>query len=323
MTASSVAFLGFGGSSQTLVELLLLSAILAYSAFAVMAGGSYSFAFVAFVSLGAYTGGYLMVDKGTTIWVALVVAPVLAGLAAAVVSRPLERVSGIYLALMSVALIMVFQVVVLNLPDLTGGATGKLGVPLEVDVLLLVAVTAVLALGFALVQRSMLGRAMRLLRADELVAASMGIHVRRLQLWLFITSAAIAAIGGALRASYLGFVTPREFGFDLLITILATVILGGLSHWSGPIVGAALWTLLPEWLRPLGEWREVAMGVILLVIIIVLPQGVTGGIADVRRRIRARRASRREVGGPAVEADHQPGAQVPPPRRVLTSGEPS
>lgn len=287
MTAP-LAVLGFGGSIETLITLVLLNIVLAYGGYIVVAGGSFSLAFVAFIGLGAYTAAILNVDHGIGIIPALAVAPVLAVLTASVLAKPLARLSGIYLALVSVAVISVFRVLLLNLDDLTGGALGKIGVTPRIGLPALGLAAGGLATLFWLVHRSMIGRAMRLVRADRLAASSLGIDVSTLQYRLFLASAAVGAVGGVLRAYYFGFVVPNEYGFHLLVILLAMVILGGVGHWSGPIVGAAVWTLLPEWLRPLDIWREVATGLILLAIIIALPQGVTGGLGDATRRLRHR-----------------------------------
>ena len=283
-----LAFLGFKGSVTTLLELVLIAAFLGYSGYVVVAGGTFSFAFVAFIGIGAYTGAILTVDHGTNLLVPLIAAPLIAVVIAAILAKPLERLSGVYLAIVSVAIISVLRVVLLNLTDFTGGALGKSGLPANIRLPQLLIAVGLLAVGFCFIQRSMLGRAMRLMRADPLVAESMGIDVRRLRFSLFLASAALGAVGGVLRASYFGFVVPGDYSFSLLIIILAIIILGGVGHWSAPIVGAAVWTLLPEWLRPLGHWREVVTGVVLLLISLLLPQGITGGVEDSSRRLRRR-----------------------------------
>jgi branched-chain amino acid transport system permease protein len=292
MTAT-FAVLGFDGTAQTLLELVLLNVLLAYSGYVVVAGGSFSLAFVAFIGLGAYTAAILSVDHSIGFLPALILAPILAAIGALVLAKPLERLSGVYLALVSVAAISVFRVCLLNFDSLTGGALGKSGIKPRIGSQELIVGAVIVVVVFALLYRSMVGRAMRLVRADPLVAASMGVNVRRLRLWLFVGSAALGAIGGVFRAYYTGFVVPGDYGFELLITLLAMVILGGVGHWTGPLIGAALWTLLPQWLDPLGLWREVATGFILLVIILLLPQGISGGVANLvhkgRRRLQSRR----------------------------------
>lgn len=288
MTTGLLAVFGFSGTTETLVTLILLNVVLAYGGYIVVAGGSFSLAFVAFIGLGAYTAAILNVDHDIGIVPALVLAPLLAVAAAAVLAKPLARLSGIYLALVSVAVISVFRVLLLNLDSLTGGALGKIGIGPRIGLPALAVASSAIAVVFWLVHRSMIGRAMRMVRVDRLAASSVGIDVSTLQYRLFLTSAAVGAVGGVLRAYYFGFVVPNEYGFHLLVVLLAMVILGGVGHWAGPIIGAAIWTVLPEWLRPLGTWREVATGLILLAIILALPQGITGGLADVGRRLSRR-----------------------------------
>lgn len=309
--SGTLAFLGFGGSFTTVAELSLLSAVLAFSGYVVIAGGTFSFAFVAFIGIGAYTGAIMTVDHGMGLAAALVVAPIISMIVAAVLAKPLERLSGVYLALVSVAVISVLRVLLLNLTSITGGALGISGIPSTVDLPELLVAVVLLSIVFWQVQRSMVGRSMRLLRADPIVAESMGVNVPRLRFWLFIASAAIGAIGGVLRASYFGFVLPGDYGFPLLIRILSMVILGGVAHWSAPIIGAMMWTFLPEWFRPLGDWREVATGLVLLAIILLLPQGITGGIAEWRRAIQSR--LRRERVGASGRPPDAGAAEEPRP----------
>lgn len=277
------------GLSQTIIELTLVNVILALSAFVVVAGGTFSFAFVAFIGLGAYTGAIMATEHGLGLLPALVLAPAIAMIAAAILAKPLERLTGVYLAMVTVAIMAVFEVVLLNMSSVTGGALGITGIGSGIGLLELGLAVAALLLAFRMLQHSMLGRAMRLVRADPLVASAMGVNVPRLQLLLFVASAGIGALGGVLRAYYFGFVVPGDYSFALLIRLLAMVILGGVGHWSGALIGAFVMTVVPDWLRPFGEWRDIATGGIVLLIIVLLPQGVTGGLTRLRRILVRRR----------------------------------
>lgn len=290
-----IAVLGFGGSLETLLALLCLNALLAYSGFIPISGGSFSLSFVAFVGFGAYVAGILSVDHGIGLAPAIIVAPISGALIALAFAKPLERLSGMYLALVSVAIISIFKVLAINLTSLTGGALGKLGIAPAIGLRVLIPAVAIVAGAMALVQHSALGRAMRMARSDPLAAGSMGINVVRLRMWLFVASAGLASGGGVLRAYYYGSVIPVDYSFDLLVVLLAIVILGGIGRWAGPIVGALVWTLLPEWLRPMERWRDVGIGLVLLVVILALPQGVVGGGGDLVNRARNRYQSRRQT----------------------------
>lgn len=288
------------GIDQSIVELWLLNSLLAYSAYIVLTSGAFSFAYVAFIAVGAYTAGILATKHGGTLVEALIIAPIISGLVALVIARPLERLSGVYLAIVSVSLVGLVQVLLVNLDKLTNGPLGIAGIPLIIHTWELVLGVVLVALIMRQVERSNLGRAIRMTRLDPLVAGAMGVNVRRVRLWLFVASAVVAAIAGVLRGYYLGFIVPTDYGFDLVILLLAMVIIGGVGSWVGPLIGAAIFTLLPQWLQSFGDWRDVITGVLLLIIIIVSREGLASAIALQWHRQRARMARR---GSPPVAAD--------------------
>lgn len=292
------------GLTDTLIELWLLNCLLAYSAYIVLNGGAFSFAYVAFIAIGAYTAGIVTVKEGGSTITALLVAPVIAAFVALLLARPLERLSGVYLAIVSISFVGLIQILAINLEDLTGGALGLAGVPLIVELWWLALTVIVVALVVRQIERSNLGRAIRMTRVDPLVAGAMGVNVRRVRLWLFVASAALGAAAGVIRAHYFGFVTPSDYGFNLVVLLLAMVIIGGVGSWVGPLIGAFIFTMLPEWLRSFGDWRDVVTGVLLLLIIIVSREGVAGAI-----RLQWHRQKRRLRGKPAAPEGEDPGVE--------------
>jgi branched-chain amino acid transport system permease protein len=264
--------------SLTLVQLFLLNSLMAYSAFLGMVSGAFSIAYVAFIGLGAYTTAILATDHGVPLVLNLVLAPLLCAAVALALVRPLERLSGIYLAIASVGMVALFQIVLFNFADITHGAEGIPGIPLDVKTWTLIVAVVVVALVLRQVQRSEVGRAIRMTRLDPIVAVSLGVNVRRLRVWLFVASAAAGGVAGVMRAHYFGFVSPEVYGFELVVILLAMVVVGGVGHWLGPLVGAAIFTLLPEWLQSLAEWRDVVIGGLLLLIIIITREGLTGAV---------------------------------------------
>lgn len=275
----------------TLVELMTLNALLAYSAYIVLSGGTFSLGFVAFVGVGLYTGALLYVHTGLGMLVAVPVAVAIALVVALLVSKPLARLSGIYLAIATVSLVAVTQVVLVNWRSFTNGTAGIYSIPLRTELPTLLACLALLVVVLRRIDRSSLGRAIRMTRLDPLIAGAMGLDVPRLRLQLLLASSALAAAAGVLRVYYFGFTTPQEVGFTLLVQLLAMVLLGGVEHWSGPLIGAAVFTFLPELLSPLGPWREVANGIALLIVVIGLPNGISGTVV---KAFRSRRAAARK-----------------------------
>jgi branched-chain amino acid transport system permease protein len=276
--------------NSTLIELWLLNSMLAYSAYIVLTGGAFSFAYVAFIGIGAYTAGILTVKHGHSIVPGLIVAPILSSFIALVLVKPLERLSGVYLAIASISVVGIVQVLLVNWTTLTGGALGIAGIPLVLHTWHLALAVILIALMVRQLERSNLGRAIRMTRLDPIVAGTMGVNVRRVRMWLFIGSAVLGSEAGVLRAQYFGFVTPDDYGFSLVILLLAMVIIGGVGSWVGPVIGAAIFTLLPEWLRGLGDWQDLMTGVLLLIIIIFSREGVVGAVKTLwHKRVLRRR----------------------------------
>jgi branched-chain amino acid transport system permease protein len=276
--------------SQTVVEIFLINALLAYSAYPALSSGSSSFTFVAFVAFGAYTAAIANVDHGIGLVPAVLIACAVSALGGAALHYPLKRLSGIYLGLVSIAVVATVQSILVNFYSLTGGPAGRAGMTDYVGAWQLLAALVFVAAVFMVIQRRHTGLAIRAVRADPAGAATNGVHVERLYLKLAVASAVLAAFAGVMRAYYFGFVVPDDYGFPLLVAVVSMVVIGGTTHWTGPLIGAAVMTMVPEWLRPLGNWRDVIRGVILLVVVWWMPQGITGAIGRVRGRWVARRS---------------------------------
>jgi branched-chain amino acid transport system permease protein len=118
------------------------------------------------------------------------------------------------------------------------------------------------------------GRAMAAIRDDELAARCMGINTTRVKLGAFVASAALAGITGVIAAHYLNTWNARQGSFDVAITTLAFVVLGGSRSWLGPVLGGLLLTALPELLRPVGDLRLVLFGLVILLGPVFFPQGL-------------------------------------------------
>jgi branched-chain amino acid transport system permease protein len=296
-----VTVLGFLGLhvTSTLVALFFLNALLAYSAYPVFALGRMNLAFMAFAGVGAYTAAILHLKHGIPPALAIAAGVALSALAALPVGAVLGRVRGIYVAIASVNLVVAFQITVGGLPDLTGGALGLLGLPIvATQTVLGVSVAAVVAF-FWLFSRSRPGRAIRVQRSDPLLALATGVNTVFNASALFVLSAAVGGLAGSLQVFWYGFVSPEFYGFQGLLLVLAMVVVGGTGSWLGPLVGAAFFTIVPEWLRFAGGLSDVLVGGILLAVVLFAPEGIAGTI-DSRLRLwrarssvesRARRAS--------------------------------
>lgn len=273
---------------ESTLAFAVVNAFFALSTFAVMSTGILSFATVAFAAVGGFLGVQLLNVLGLPLWLVLP-ASALGGCAASLlVSVVFLRLESHWLALASLALILITRILVLNAPALTGGVNG-LGVPLEVPLWLLALLLALTAVVFWRLSASWYGVAARAVREDPAVASSLGIAPKRVQLVAFAISGAVGGLGGVLLAMVLQFVSPETYYINIAFTMIAAVVLGGSYHWAGAIVGALVFTALPVIMQAVvPQVQNIANGVALLLIMIVLPRGLVDPRAwRVRRALKA------------------------------------
>ena len=264
---------------------MLLGALLGLSVYLPMAAGQLSLATPAFYAVGGTLAALLATQGDAQAGISLgavlgemVLAAGLTGGLALLVGLPVLRLRGIYLAIATIALVEIVRVAILNLP-FTGGATGIFGIPqpFEKPFGYVLFSGALLALCGWLCQRleaSRLGRSMAAVRDDELASRCMGINTTRVKLSAFVASAVLAGVTGVIAAHYLNTWNARQGSFDVAITTLAFVILGGSRSWLGPVIGGLLLTALPELLRPVGDLRLVLFGLVILLGPVFFPQGL-------------------------------------------------
>jgi branched-chain amino acid transport system permease protein len=264
---------------------MILGALLGLSVYLPMAAGQLSLATPAFYAVGGTLAALLSTqgDTRSAISIAAVLGEMLlaAGLTAGLallVGLPVLRLRGIYLAIATIALVEIVRVAILNLP-FTGGATGIFGIPqpFQQPFGYVLFSGGFLALCGWLCQRleaSRLGRSMAAIRDDELASRCMGINTTRVKLSAFVASAVLAGVTGVIAAHYLNTWNARQGSFDVAITTLAFVILGGSRSWLGPVIGGLLLTALPELLRPVGDLRLVLFGLVILLGPVFFPQGL-------------------------------------------------
>jgi branched-chain amino acid transport system ATP-binding protein len=255
--------------------------------------GQVSFGHVGFYALGAYTVAVLTVAAKWSFWAALPLAALLAAATGALLALPALRVRGPYLAMVTIAFGFVVQNIAVEWRSVTGGQNGIMGVAQpfgERGVALASIVLAALAiLGFYFIAKSKTGAAMRAVRDAEVAAESIGLDPVRIKALAFAVSALYAGIAGAFFAALSGFVTPSTFAFSQSILFVLVVIIGGAASLAGPLVGATLVVLLPEALAALAEYRLLFFGALLLGVLVVAPDGVTGLVARLAGRRRPAR----------------------------------
>jgi branched-chain amino acid transport system permease protein len=272
-------------------DFFLLALGFAYSQQIVLRCGVFSLATAAFGALGAYCCALLVTRLGVPAPLAIAAALAIGMAAGALLSLPLAHLRGVYQAIATLALVEVVVSLALYAEPLTGGAVGLNSLPKVVGTgeLLL----AVLAVGYLMhaLGGSGLGRSFDALRQDEMVAASLGVSSKRQHARAFVLSGAIGGLFGGLQSLYAYSVQPTQFGFGFMVAALTAIVLGGRRTLLGPVIGAAILTLLPELARPLAEYRPLVNGLILILVVVFLPQGVGDTMLSALRHRRARLAA--------------------------------
>lgn len=275
----------------TLTELVIFALFAASLHFMMGPGGMASFGHAAYFGLGAYGAALAVKWLGAPMEPALVFAPFLAGIAGLVFGWFCVRLSGVYLAMLTLAFAQIAWATAFQWVELTGGDNGILGVwPSSWAVsktafyylALAVCGAAVLALRVAIF--SPLGYALRAARDNPLRAEAIGIDVMRVQ-WVAFTVAAFAAgIAGALFAFFKGSVFPTYMAIPRSVDALLMVLLGGVQTVSGPIVGAFAYAGLSEQLTKLTMYWRFALGLAIVLLVVLFPRGLVGGFLALRER---------------------------------------
>jgi branched-chain amino acid transport system permease protein len=236
--------------------------------------GQVSVGHAAFMALGAYLSGILTVKLGWTLPLGILAGALCTGVIGTAVGAVALRFRGLYLSIATLGFGEIVRVFFLNneyfgAASGLGGMTGVTGTAVAVATVLLLLVTW-------FVSRSRLGLAFRALRMDEEAASLTGLPTTSLKVQAFGIGALITGLGGALYAHYMFFIDSAEFGFERSILILMMVVFGGIETLWGTVVGAAVFTVLPEALRYVGleKWRMVAYAALICGLMLVRPQGL-------------------------------------------------
>ncbi|RBY83678.1 branched-chain amino acid ABC transporter permease [Geodermatophilus sp. TF02-6] len=302
---------GFLSTNLVLVQSTLSGLLLALSIQVPLRMGVFSFAGAGSYGIGAYGAGILVLryEYGALPAIALtVVATAVVGL---LLGLLINRLAGLYLAMATVAFDLIISVVAINGGELTGASTGLYGIIADFTTAQMVVLTLVALALVALSERGRLGRRVETVREDPELAASMGISVRRYRLAAFVASGALGGLAGAMNVLVRSTVGPLDIGFGLIVLALTMIVVGGSRSWVGAVIGAVIFTWLPDLLAVIGEWQELVYGVIVAVAAIYLPRGIHGVLADGVRWVQRKRRDRRAAAAGVVEEDEDGGVRPP------------
>ena len=275
--------------------------------------GQVSLGQAAFFGLGAYASAILTTRFHWSPWTAMLVGAAGTGVVAYLIGIPIFRLRGHYLAMATLGFGAIVRITMTEWRPVTGGPTGLPGIPrltvggmvLNTDVTYYYLVWAVALLALALARNvvdSRVGRALRAIHGSEAAAESLGVDVAQFKLQALVTSAVYASVAGSLYAHYMIFVSPGAFDVDTSVRLVLMAAVGGLASIWGAPVGAAAVTLLTLALREIvplithhgsGEHQIIAYGILLVVIMIFVPEGLTPAIVRAVRRLSRRVTVRR------------------------------
>jgi branched-chain amino acid transport system permease protein len=280
----------------SLANLALINLILVASLNLLMGyGGQISLSHAGFFGLGAYASGVLNVKVGLSPWLGLPAAALIGAAAAFVVGLPALRLRGHYLAMATLGWNAILVVLFNQLVGLTGGPNGLLGVQAfsffgvrldtEPRAFPVVWLTSLLVMAAILnLLRSRIGRALRAVATNELGADAVGVDSFRTKLIIFVLSAAMAAIAGSLYVHVNQYASPETFGVATSILLIVVVAIGGSGSYWGPLLGALVYTALPQVLLDYEDAELMLFGLGMLIVLIVFPGGLASVPAAVLRR---------------------------------------
>ena len=270
--------------------------------------GQKSLGHAAFFGIGAYTVAILM-KAGISFWLGLPAAALICFAVGLILGFPALRVQTIYLAFATLGFNTAVWLVMRNEEWLTGGTFGINNIPrpslaglsLEGNLAyyhFVLAVAAILALLLWGLLRSPWGKAFTALRDNPIRAESLGIDIRRYTLLSFAIGAVYAGVAGALFASLVNFIEPAPFTVASSIMMYLMVVVGGPGYFLGPVLGAAVGVILPEWLRFAQGWYLFVFGAAVVLLMIWLPDG----LLSIPDRLRAKRQAKAASAARAASA---------------------
>ena len=262
---------------------------------------------VAFYGLGAYVSAILTTRLNVPFLIAFFAAGLTASAVGWILGRLTLRLRAAYFVLVTLGFAEFFRLVALNWIEMTNGPMGITAVPppatwfkgyLAYYFFILLLVVVVLC-GLYRLEHSTIGRAMRAIRENEPLALSVGISSFRYMMLATVLSSFIMGLAGSFYAHFAQFVSPEILVFDLTLTIVVMVIAGGRATVAGPVVGAIIFTVLPELLRVAQVWRMAILGLLLMLIMRFMPDGILPSLSHLVRRFVAEHV---KVGRKPVEA---------------------
>lgn len=275
----------FGSGYIQFVALMILINAIAATGINLSMGycGLVSVGHAGFLAIGAYVATFMINHVSSSAVGALAAGALAAGVAGVVIGLPSIRLSPLYIAMITFGFGQAVNLIAVNWIDVTGGPNGlAVNTPTlfgfeATSTALYLTTTALFGVCIWIAKcfgQSRLGRACLAITESDIAAVSMGISVDRYKIIAFAMGAIFGGIAGGMYALVSGFVNPDAFVFQVSVLLVTMCVVGGLGQLAGPLVGAAILTILPEMLRPFAEYKELFSGIALLVFLVAMPRGL-------------------------------------------------
>lgn len=284
---SSIVFLAIinfdliNGYMQSVIAFAMINIIVAIS-LNIATGylGQLALGHAGFMAIGAYSAALLAkaIDypKFVELIICLIFGGLVSGIFGLIIGIPALRLRGDYLGIVTLGFGEIIRLTIINLPNLTGGATGLLGIPKLVDINTIYIVLVMVVTFVFLFIRSRHGRAIISIRENEIAAESIGIPTTFYKVYGFFVSAVIAGIGGACFAFYQQYLNEKTFRFMFSVELFIIVVFGGMGSVTGTIIAGIFLSVLREFLYAYNELRLIIYSILLILLMIFKPEGMLG-----------------------------------------------
>jgi branched-chain amino acid transport system permease protein len=264
----------FYAHHSRLIDQIGINALLALSLSVSLQAGQLALAQAGLAGIAAYVSAIASMQYHVPLAGSIVLAIAAAAFVAAVLAFPVRKLRGIFLAIATIGFGEIVRVIINNL-KITGGAEGISGIPNDVNTPIIYGALAAVAVALWGLSRTKFALAVALTREDDAAARGVGVDVGLVRFASLVLGGAIAGLAGALYAHSFYFLAPGDFGFGRMEQILVWCVIGGVTSPVGAVAGAAFLSILPEVIRGLADFREITNGVILLLVILFAPSGLS------------------------------------------------
>jgi branched-chain amino acid transport system permease protein len=288
-----------GGFILQLMDLVVVYGVVSIS-LNLMVGylGYLPFSQIAFFGVGGYTGAVVAQNLTTNLWMSIGIAIGISAVVSYIVGRLTLHLRGLYFAIVTLALAQLFVLMIINLSSITGGTNGltsgkTLTLPLpgktvelgdyHTDYAVTLVISVIVIVLLWMLMRSGFGRVASAVRDNEALARSLGIRATAVKLAVFVLASAVAALAGVLYFTYFAFVSPGTFDLQASLLLLLMIVLGGKNFFWTPIIGAALFEVVPNVLSLNDDLKWLIIGAVMVIVVTLLPDGLGGAAARLYR----------------------------------------